>query len=162
MERWDEQVREDHQALESQIGALEAALSLDVGPSDRWVTLRWIVRTVGPALELHLRREEEVLFPALQRLLGQEAGALTLLKEQHRELRASLRSLAGLLSDPDALNWERITLASQSFIDLLEDHEKKEDRLLIDVLEFSLKPQELKNLAQAFQKVAWKAYQEEM
>lgn len=63
------------------------------------------------ALELHLRKEEEVLFPTLQCLL-------------------------------------------------LEDHEKKEDRLLIDVLGFSLKPEELKELARSFQRAAWKLHEE--
>ena len=58
-------------------------------------------------------------------------------------------------------HWEAIHLASQSFIDLLEDHEKKTDRLLLDVLQFNLRPKELKALAQAFQEVAQKAHEEE-
>ena len=161
MERWDEQVREEHNALESQVGALEAALKIDVGAEDRRVTLKWIVRTLGPALHLHLRKEEEVLFPALERLLGEDAGAITLLKEQHRELRASLKHVAELLENRENLNWEALGFAAQAFVDLLEDHERKEDRLLIDALEFGLKPDELKGLAKAFQQIAWKAYKEQ-
>ena len=161
MERWEEQVREDHQALEAQAGALEAALSIDVGPHDRRVVLSWIVRGLWPSLELHLRKEEEVLFPALQKLLGKDAGAISLLKEQHRELRSALRRIAELLQEPEISNWDSIALASEAFIDFLEDHEKKEDRLLIDVLDFSLKPKELKALAGELQQVAQKATTEE-
>lgn len=161
MERWDTQVREDHEALGSQIGALEAALTIDVGQEDRRVVLRWIVRTLWPALELHLRKEEEVLFPALQNLLGKEARAIALLKQQHGELRATLRQLAELLQGNQDLDWEKIRSSGRLLIDLLEDHEKKEDRLLIDVLEYSLKPKELLGLAGAFQQISQKAYTEE-
>ena len=84
---WSEGVHEDHRAISSEAQALEAALTVDIGPKDRRVVLSWIIRTLWPALELHLRKEEEVLFPALEKLLGKEGGALTLLKEQNRELR---------------------------------------------------------------------------
>lgn len=161
MERWDNVVREDHQALESQMGALEAALSIDVGVEDRRVVLSWIIRTLWPALELHLRKEEETLFPALARLLGDSAGAITMLKEQHRELRFALRRVAELVQAPGNLYWEGVNIAAIALIELLEDHEKKEDRLLIDVLQYSLKPQELRSLAHAFGQVAQKAYTEE-
>ncbi len=161
MERWDTQVREDHEALEAQMGALEAALTIDVGQEDRRVVLKWIVRTLWPALELHLRKEEEILFPALQNLLGNQAQAIALLKQQHGELRSTLRQLAELLQGDEGLDWEKITLSGRLLIDLLEDHEKKEDRLLIDVLEFSLKPKELLGLAGAFQQISQKAYTEE-
>ena len=110
---------------------------------------------------VHLRKEEEVLFPALQKLLGENAGALTLLKEQHRELRAALRRIAELLQEPEILEWDTVALVSEDFIDLLDDHEKKEDRLLINVLDLSLQPKELKALAGALQEVAQKAVTEE-
>ena len=69
MEEWADVVHEDHRALASQAGALDAALVIDVSPQDRRVVISWIIRTVWPALELHLRKEEEILFPALRRLL---------------------------------------------------------------------------------------------
>ncbi len=161
MKRWDEGVQEDHQALESQVGALEAALGVDVTPQDRRVVLSWILRGLWPSLELHLRKEEEVLFPALQQLLGESAGAVTLLKEQHRELRAALRHLAELLQEPQGMDWPAVKLASQAFTELLEDHEAKEERLLLHVLEAGLKPKELKELAAAFHHVTQKAVLEE-
>ena len=49
----------------------------------------------------------------------------------------------------------------QEFMDLLEDHEKKTEHLLLDVLDFSLKPKELRALAQAFEQVGRKAHEEE-
>ncbi len=161
MERWDEIIQEDHQALASQVGAMEAALTIDVGPEDRRVVLSWIIRTLWPALELHFRKEERVLFPVLGVLLGREAGALVLLREQLAQLRHAHRRLAEFLQDRENLNWQGIQLAVHAFSELLEDHEKKTQRLLLDVLEFNLKPQELKGLAEELTQVAQKAYTEE-
>ncbi len=167
MQRWDTQVRDEHEALRGQVGALEAAMKADVSPQDRKVSLAWItIRALGPSLEFHLRKEEEVLFPALQRLLGKKGKAIEFLKQQHQELRLALRSLAGLVCDcgcePEACNWKEVASASQRFRELFEEHEKREDQLLKEALELSLKPQELKNLVQALNQATWTAYREEL
>lgn len=161
MERWDEEVREDHHALESQMEALEAAFAIDVAAQDRRVVLSWIIRNLWPTLELHLRKEEEILFPALRQLLGENAGAITLLLEQHRELRRALRNVAELLQGSEFPDWNAIRFAAEALADLLEDHEKKEERLLIDVLQYSLKPDRLRALAKEFHEVAKRAHAEE-
>lgn len=159
--KWEDQVREDHQALQAQVGALEAALSIEVGTQDRRVVLSWIIRNLWPSMELHLRKEEEALFPELQRLLGKSAGALSLLRAQHAQLREGLRHLAELLQDQDNLQWNEIRVAAEAFIHLLDEHEKLEERLLLDVLRCHLKPKDLKPLAEAYRKVAETAYEEE-
>ncbi len=162
MEPWDDPVREDHRILESQMHVLEVALAMqDVKAEDRAVLLRWVIRELWATLELHLRKEEQVLFSALQRLLGEKAGAVTLMMENHQELRAALRRLSELLQETEAANDQGITMAADGLIEILEDHQKKEDRLLIDVLKFNLKPTELKELSRAYSRVAQKAYEEE-
>ena len=161
MKEWADVVYDDHRALALQADALDAALTIDVSPQDRRVVLSWIIRTVWPVLELHLRKEEEVLFPALRHLLGGGAGALLILKEQNKELRAAHRRLAELLQEYDNLDWEEIKMASYSFMEILEDHEKKVNRLLVDILGFNLTSKELKTLGEAYERVAQKAREEE-
>jgi len=163
MERWDSRVKGDHEALEAQVGALKMALTIEGTAEDRQVTLRKFIRAIGPDLDLHLKKEEEVLFPALQRLGEEKAGSITLLKEQHGQLRRILRQLAGLVcecSGSETLDWKIVAQTGQQFIELLEDHERKEEQLVINVLNSSLKPQELMQLAQGFQKAAWAAFRE--
>ncbi len=160
-EPWSEGVHEDHRTLGAEAQALDAALSVDISPQDRRVVLGWIIRTLWPAMELHLRKEEEVLFPVLEKLLGKGAGAPMLLKEQNGELRRAHRHLAELIQPTESLSWETIRIAVSAFLELLEDHEKKVERLLIDVLEFNLSPEELKRLADAFYELARKAHEEE-
>ncbi len=159
MERWETQVKEDHQALEAQVGALKAVLGIDAAMEDRRITLNRFVRVIGPDLELHLRKEEEVLFPALQRLVGEEHGAIALLREQHHQLRAALKRLAQLGCEcgrQETFNWGEVAQTGQEFVGLLEDHEKKEEQLLIRALSDALKPQELMALARQFRTIDWR------
>ena len=58
------------------------------------------------------------------------------------------------------LNWKEAAHTGQEFINLLEDHERKENQLLIHVLESSLKPNELLQLAQEFHRMAGEIYRE--
>ena len=156
-----ELLHKEHETLKTQAGVLDTALGIAVPAQDRRVVLSWTLRNLGPEVELHLRKEEEAFSPALQRLLGKNAGALALLRKDHEGIRANLRHLAELLQDPNNLEWDRIELAVQSFLYLFEEHEKVEDRLLLDVLKFNLSQKELKTLAEAYQQVAERARQEE-
>ncbi len=164
MEKWDSPVKEDHEALKIQVGTLKAALEKTSADEDRRDNLRRFIRVMGPDLELHLKKEEEVLFPALERLLGGKPEEIALLREQHGQLRALLRYIAHLececgCKDP-ASEWKEIATAGQRFVDLLEEHEKNEETQLVRVLELSLKPQELLGLAREFQQMVWKTRRE--
>ena len=161
MERWNRAVKEDHELLISQGKSLESALAGETSAEDKRLFISWIVGILHPMLELHLRKEDEVLLPALRILLGEEACAVTVLKEERDGLRGRLRWLAELLQAPEQLDWEAVTIASDSLLELLEDHENETNRLLMDLLQEHLTPKELKALGEAFQEVARKAYEEE-
>ena len=148
MKSWDEEVREDHQALESQMKALEATFQINVESEDRLVVLRWIVRNLDSSLEPHMRKEEEILFPMLEQLLGEKINVVLMLRRQHKKLRLKIRHLMQLLESSQFVDWDKISLACEGFISLFENHEKTEERLMIDVLELSLKPKEIKALTQ--------------
>lgn len=161
MEGWDAAVREDHRALKRQADVLESALGVDVGDQDRRVVLSWTLRSLWPELELHLRKEEETLLVRLESLLGGDSGALAMLRREHADLRAGFRHLAELLQDPTHLEWDRIELAVEGFLYLLEEHEKLGDHLLLDVLQYSLNRKERTSLMEAYRKVAERAHEEE-
>ncbi len=160
-ECWNRQIQEDHRVLDSERKALKAVLEKPVGLKDLRVHLLQILRSLEPRMKLHLRREEEVLFPAFEHLLGGGSGVLTLLKDQHDELRALLDKLSELLWDRESSSWQNIAETGESLIALLETHEEKEGRFMVDILESSLQPQQLMDLARQFQRVASKLCQEE-
>ena len=146
---WDRCIREDHETLDSQAEALKFALEHPSGPRDRRVAVGQILRSFGPRLESHLWKEEHVFFPALRQLLGSNAGMLDILLGQHSQLREHLQRLTDLLEDPRR-PWEEIAKTGQCLVELLEDHEEKEGRFLLEILEFSLQPEELMALARQF------------
>ncbi len=168
-ERSDMDVKEDHEALNAQLEAMEAALESEPDSEKRRKALVClVVRTLAPDLEMHLRKEEQVLFPALQKLLGGKSGTVDLLKEQHVKIRSTIQWLAGLLCDcgceekSKEVDWKEIAAVGKGFVNLLKGHEKKEDQLLADVLRASLKPQELMQLAQKLHRFTWEAFKEEL
>jgi len=160
-EGWDAVVREDHRALKTQADVLDSALGIQVGDQERHAVLSWTLRNLWPEMELHLRKEEETLFSALERLLGSDSGALAMLRREHANLRAGFRHLAELLQDLTHLEWDRIDLAVEGFLYLLEEHEKLGDRLLLDVLQYNLGRKERVSLMKDYQEVAERARVEE-
>lgn len=160
-EQWASAVREDHRQLREQAGVLESALAIDTTDLDRRVVLSWTLRNLWAKLELHLRKEEEALFSSLERLIGGDSGTLAILREEHAGLRAAFRNLAELLQDPTHLEWDRIVLAVEGLLYLLDEHDKLGERLLLDVLHYSLNHHEQEALAEAYRAVARKAREEE-
>lgn len=79
------------------------------------------------AFELHLSREEHLLFPALEQHLGSSSGPTVVMRNEHQQLRAILRQMQGALEHRD----------SASFFDyadhlrmLMRQHNLKEENVL--------------------------------
>ena len=143
MEQWDDPVRKEHRALEVQVGQLAATLRLDEVDDEYRMILRAMVGGLRAMLEQHLAREERALFPVLERLLGQQASTVALLHTEHQALRTHLQRLTELLHRDGPPPRREISEEGRQFIELLHNHEKTEDRLLLDVLRYSLPPAEL-------------------
>jgi hypothetical protein len=93
-----------------------------------------LLQTLGPYLEYHIHREE-MLFPSFQRSLGRESNTLALLQDEYDELRLVLKRLTDLVVRPEGSSWPQINETTQLLIDLIEDHEKWEQQLIIEVEE---------------------------
>lgn len=157
-ECWDRELKQEHRVIDSQKEGLRDLLSGKCcGPQDNRVKLRHILHSLSPTLELHLKQEESVLFPAMERLLPKEDKTVPDLAEQHRQLRAGLIQLKELLDHPEGCDWAGLVVAGQSFLLLLQDHEEKEDRFLLNRLEGALPPDELTGLARKFHEAACRA-----
>lgn len=137
---WVEIMRDEHQMLRAQAQDLESVLAMpSVDPTQRWGAMAWLVRQLAPSLTAHLQREGTVLLPELERLLGRQAGALAVVKAEHEELRTVLARLQACvaMTGPALPAEERQQLGSL-LVELLDDHEVKVERLVMDVLAFSL------------------------
>ena len=78
---------------------------------------------VGAVLRTHAKLEEDLLFPALEPLLGAE-GLLTVMRDEHTEIEQALQQIADI-SDPD----DAVAAIAQA-LDLVRDHFQKEEEVL--------------------------------
>lgn len=79
------------------------------------------------AFELHLAREEHLLFPALEKHLGNQSGPTVVMRNEHEQMRAILRQMLGAIEHTDI----------DSFFDyadhlrmLMRQHNLKEENVL--------------------------------
>lgn len=79
------------------------------------------------AFELHLAREEHLLFPALEQHLGSQSGPTVVMRNEHEQMRAILRQMLGAIEHADI----------DSFFDyadhlrmLMRQHNLKEENVL--------------------------------
>ncbi len=87
-------------------------------------------------LESHMLKEEQVLFPMLQRGMGRQAGApihvMRLEHDQHGEALERLMQLTGQLTTPEAAcnTWRTLYSGLQEFRDDLLEHIQLENDVL--------------------------------
>ncbi len=142
-----EELTEEHQAVLSHLGTLDGALVRLVKDetgvdSEALSAVGAVTQLLETDLGLHLRKEEEVLFPALAACLGQEGGPIGVMLMEHEDLRRSLRALStafgALQADPRSASPEEVRQVGYGLIGLLRQHIKKEDHMLFPMAGSSL------------------------
>jgi hemerythrin-like domain-containing protein len=94
----------------------------------------------------HIRKEEEVLFPALEAWLPRDTGPLAVLRGEHRQISALFESLcrlsrdfaAGSANDSGCGEFAR---QGRALNQLINDHLYKEDRVLFPMMARFLSPE---------------------
>ena len=127
----------EHRILLRQIGRLEEAQQQAAPAGEQ----RAMVSLLATVLEEHADVEDQVLFPALEPLLGRQGGPLAVMDMEHQELRRLLSQLAAATED--------VTPLVSQFIATARDHFAKEDRVLFPLAEQLLSQERLEELGQA-------------
>ena len=92
----------------------------------------------------HLRMEEEVLFPALDRRMGfMGQGPTTIMRDEHEQLRSLLARMGEALApaaggDPAAADLSAYADACETFLILMEQHNMKEEEVLYPMMDDAL------------------------
>ena len=112
---------------------------------------------------LHFRREEEILFPALEKRLGAEKSPTRLLLEEHGEvwrwytrLKKKLVELHGEGSEYSAAIPAEVRDISSHIEHLLREHIKKENEALLPLTADSLGEDELEEISQKWKSLVSK------
>lgn len=116
-ELWDQDVEIDVRVC-SLVRAIDA---------DDLATARRGAEDLEAYVLAHLKREEDVYFPAAERLDPRLAGELTTIRLAHRGIRDDLRELRTLL---EAGHLQAARAVSDAFLESFRSHEQAEDRLV--------------------------------
>ena len=138
-----QELTQEHEAVLSNLVALQQVLE-GMQRGLAWVdsaaldTAENVVRALETDLAVHLRKEEEVLFPSLEAYLGREQGPIGVMLMEHEDLRrivpmladalAVLKTGADSVSRQDAL--QEVLRWGHGLIGLLRQHIAKEDQCL--------------------------------
>jgi iron-sulfur cluster repair protein YtfE (RIC family) len=124
--------------------------------------LQGTMRMLEGELLAHARREEEALFPALERVFGAEGTPTAVMRQEHRDIhaqadrfRATLRQLnevehpaivagsARLAAVPGGLPAAELAAIASDLVRLLDDHFAKEEEILFPMAREILAPEDL-------------------
>lgn len=138
-----QELTQEHEAVLSNLAALQQVLGdmqdgLHQVDSAVLEAAENVVRSLRTDLAVHLRKEEELLFPPLEAYLGREQGPIGVMLAEHEDLRRIVQRLSDALAllradaEPasrqnahqEVLRWGR------GLIGLLRQHIIKEDRCL--------------------------------
>ena len=165
-----EVLRREHDRAQEKISLLRAAslcLKLGATPpgSPIWGKgiehLAKVINFIDTDIRLHFRREEEVLFPALEKHLGLEKSPTRLLLGEHGEiwqvfaqLKEKLAELQSGACQSDEAIAEQVQEISGRVEHFLQEHIKKENESLLPLAKGLLNEAELKKFAEKWKTVS--------
>lgn len=140
----------EHREIEKVLSVLESLLKqqakeLQWGQAER-EDFKWISEVLGNHLNHHVRKEDEVLFPALEAFLPRDLGPLAVLRAEHADLRdifdrlvrAGESRLKGN-DQPEVI--EGFKRYGGAILQIVRDHIYKEDRVLFPMVARFLSPE---------------------
>lgn len=127
-----ERLKVEHGVYLLQLRHLEALIDAQASPE----ILKAVVRAIAMAEDQHSKLEDNVLYPELAKIVGDEFAPLMQVREDHRNL-AELASRAAASGDP---------VDAKAFIDLLRGHLEREIHNLFALAEEVLSADLLQSL----------------
>ena len=106
---------------EAFVGAEQAVARRD------WESAGAALRAFVDATERHLRREEDVLFPAFEAATGMTSGPTAVMRSEHAHVRRLLSSLEQAVAARDR---DEFLGAAETLLMLMQQHNAKEESIL--------------------------------
>ncbi len=103
-------------------------------------------------LRRHIRMEEECFFPLFESKPNAPAGPTNVMRAEHREIRAALSILEGVLDLQNcAVLVETVESQPKHPTKLITEHDQKEERVLYPMADRILTPEEIRGLIKKMQ-----------
>lgn len=104
------------------------------------------VRKIEDELDIHLLREEKILFPSLEAFLPRDSGPLAVMLAEHEDLRTDEAKMKELLAAGPGASAGLREVALR-FVAVLKAHIQKEDNILFPMAEMHLSPSDKERIA---------------
>lgn len=117
------------------------------------VTVQQVAEFLQKDVELHLRKEEEALFPPLEEVIGSEGGPTAVMRLEHQELRTNNQELQRLAKELEKDRGAteiigQIQRVAPYICDFLRQHIHKENFILFPLAEEELDEATLQQIAE--------------
>ncbi|MEK6815044.1 MAG: hemerythrin domain-containing protein [Nitrospirota bacterium] len=126
------------------------AESLSPGSTDEASIRRYAeaVQKIEDELDIHLLREEKILFPPLEAFLPRDSGPLAVMLAEHEDLRSDKARMKELLAaGPRADAGLQLRETALRFVSVLKAHIQKEDNILFPMAEMHLSASDKERIA---------------
>ncbi len=131
-------LREEHAEIRTALNKFGSLLKkIPSGVSDS--ELNELSEYLDKDIEVHFKREEEALFPILGKYIGIETGPINVMIIEHNSCRELTSNLKKKIESKD---YKSISSAGKALIELLSEHEDKEDSILFHIAEMQLSQDE--------------------
>ncbi|HEB80770.1 MAG TPA: hemerythrin domain-containing protein [Chromatiales bacterium] len=136
---------DDHHACDAAFGAAEAAVG-----AGQWEVVAVRFAAFLDALERHLAREEQILFPRFEERTGERAGPTQIMRAEHEQMRELLNRLEGMVQ---ARERDAFLNHCDTLFTLIQQHNLKEEQILYPAADMVLK-EERGALLEAMQRIS--------
>jgi len=130
----------DHRGCDSLIAAAEEAVE-----KCHWDEAGSLFSDFVASMERHLGKEEEVLFPALERKMGTGMGPVQVMRKEHEDMRRLFREIREDISRQQA---EHCLGLSDTLLMLMQQHNLKEESILYPMADQMLAGEQSEMIAQ--------------
>ncbi len=120
----------DHQLCDESFTVAEAAVA-----KVNWDEAGQHFAEFMKSMTLHLRKEEEVLFPAFEAETGQSGGPTQVMRMEHEQMRSLFKEMEAAVARRDSDEYLGL---SETLLTLMQQHNIKEEQVLYPMMDQAL------------------------
>ncbi|MBI2328991.1 MAG: hemerythrin domain-containing protein [Chloroflexi bacterium] len=153
-----EMLTEEHKNVLQKLAALKGVISRLDKKEEISATLKELASFFKTDFWVHFSKEEEALFPEIEKFIPREGGPVGMMLVEHEDLRNTNAQLQPAIADylrdsgnPEAK--EIIRRRGSHFIELLTSHISKEDNILFMMADMHLDQTQIDKVLKRFQEI---------
>lgn len=117
----------------------------NLAAQSEWSELQGVFEEFNEETERHLAREENILFPRLEKVMGSTEGPTQIMRMEHEQIRQLINNLNVMIGNRDR---DGILGESETLLIMMQQHNAKEEQILYPMMDRMLGAEEDSILAE--------------